>query len=115
MAKKTLEDIVQRLDRLEKIVAEMDQKLSSVVEKLVPDVPMDPEVRAKMRGAEALKNNKQDAYLAKEALDRVFEKMGIPPDFELKPLKEVRKSMVESGIRPEDNEFSRAIIAEREK
>ena len=115
MEKKTLEDIVQRLDRLEKIVAEMDQKLSSVVEKLVPDVPMNPEARAKMRGAEALKNNKQDAHLAKEALDQIFEKMGIPPDFELKPLKEVRKSMVESGIRPEDNEFSRAIIAEREK
>lgn len=86
MEKKTLEDIVQRLDRLEKIIAE-----------------------------EALKNNKQDAHLAKEALDRIFEEMGIPPDFELKPLKEVRKSMVESGIRPEDNEFSRAIIAEREK
>ena len=30
-----------------------------------------------MRGAEALKNNKQDAHLAKEALDRIFEKMGI--------------------------------------
>ena len=115
MEKKTLEDIAQRLDRLEKIITEMDQKLSSFVEKPVPDVPMDPEARARMRGAEALKNNKQDAHLAKEALDRIFAEMGIPPDFELKPLKEVRKSMVESGIRPEDNEFSRAIIAEREK
>ena len=45
MEKETLETITQRLDRLEKIVAEMDQKLSSVVEKLVPDVPMDPEAR----------------------------------------------------------------------
>lgn len=115
MEKGTLEDIAQRLDRLEQIVAEMDQKLSSLVEKLGQDAPMGPEARAKMRGAEALKNNKQDAHLAKEALNRIFEKMGIPPDFELKPLKEVRKSMVESGIRPKDNEFSRAIIAEREK
>lgn len=115
MEKEILETIAQRLDRLEKIVAEMNAQLSGIVEKLVPDAPMDPEVMAKMRGAEALKNNKQDAHLAKEALDRIFEKMGIPPDFELKPLKEVRKSMVESGIRPEDNEFSRAIIAEREK
>ncbi len=41
--------------------------------------------------------------------------MGISPDFELRPLEEVRRSMVESGVRPEDNEFSRAIIAEREK
>lgn len=115
MEKATLEDIVQRLDRLEKMITEINQQLSWLVEKLVPDVPMDPEARAKMRAAEALKNNKQDAHFAKEALDKIFEKMGIPPDFELKPLKEVRKSMVESGIRPEDNEFSRAIIAEREK
>lgn len=115
MEKEMLETITQRLDRLEKIIAEMNDQLCEIVEKLVPDAPMDPEARAKMRGAEALKNNKQDAHLAKEALDRIFEKMGIPPDFELKPLREVRKSMVEGGIRPEDNEFSRAIIAEREK
>ena len=115
LEKEILENITQRLDRLEKTVAEMDQKLSSVVEEGTIDVPIGPEARAKMRGAEALRNNKRDAHLAKEALDRIFEKMGIPPDFELRPLKEVRKSMVESGIRPEDNEFSRAIIAEREK
>lgn len=115
MEKETLEDIAQRLDRLEKTVAELNQKLSSVVEKPVSDVPVGPEARAKMRGAEALRNNKKDAHVAEEVFDRIFEKMGIPPDFELKPLKEVRKSMVESGIRPEDNEFSRAIIAEREK
>lgn len=115
MEKETLEDIAERLDRLEKTVAELNQKLSSLVEKPVSDVPMGPEARAKMRGAEALRNNKKDAHVAEEAFDRIFEKMGIPPDFELKPLKEVRKSMVESGIRPEDNEFSRAIIAEREK
>ena len=115
MKKDTLETITQRLDKLEKTVAEMNQKLSSLVEKPVPDVPIGPEARAKMRGAEALRNNKKDAHIAEEAFNRIFEKMGIPPDFELKPLKEVRKSMVESGVRPEDNEFSRAIIAEREK
>lgn len=115
MEKEILEDIVQRLDRLEKMITEVNEQFSWLVEKLMQDAPMGPEARAKMRGAEALKNNKQDAHLAKEALDRIFEKMGIPPDFELKPLKEVRKSMAESGIRPEDNEFSRAIIEEREK
>lgn len=82
---------------------------------MVPDVPEDREVAAALRGAEALKSDKRDAHLAKEALDRIFKKMGIPPNFELRPLKEVRKSMVESGIRPENNEFSRAIIAERER
>ena len=111
----TLEEVVQRLDRLEKMMTEVDQKLSGIVEQVRSGVPKDRETAAALRAAEALKNDKQDAHRAKEALDRIFEKMGIPPDFELRPLKEVRKSMVESGIRPEDNEFSRAIIAEREK
>lgn len=115
MEKEILEDIAQRLDRLEKIVTEMDQKLSSLVEKPVPDVPMDPEARARMRGAEALKNNKQDAHLAKEILDRIFEEMGIPPDFDPGSIKDLRESMRQNGIRAEDNEFSRAIIEEREK
>lgn len=115
MEKDTLETIAQRLDRLEKMMTEINQKLSEIVEQMVPDVPKDRETAAALRGAEALKNDKRDAHRAKEALDRIFKKMGIPPDFELRPLKEVRKSMVESGIRPEDNEFSRAIIAEREK
>lgn len=115
MEKDTLETIIQRLGQLEKTVAEMNQKLSALVEKPGPDVPMGPEARAKMRGAEALRNNKRDAHLAKEALDRIFEKMGIPPDFELRPLEELHESMRQHGIRAEDNEFSRAIIEEREK
>ena len=115
MEKATLEDLIQRLDTLEKTVAEMNQKLSALVEKPVPDVPMGPEARAKMRGAEALRNNKRDAHLAKEALDRIFEKMGIPPDFDPGSIEELHESMRQHGIRAEDNEFSRAIIAEREK
>lgn len=115
MEKATLEDVIQRLDRLEKMITEVNEQLSWLVEKLVSDVPKNRETAAALRGAEALKSNKQDAHIAKEVIDEIFEKMGIPPDFELRPLKEVRKSMVESGIRPEDNEFSRAIIAEREK
>lgn len=115
MEKETLEDIAQRLDRLEKIVEEMDQKLSSVVEKPVLDVPMGPEARAKMRGAEALKSNKQDAHRTKEILDRIFDEMGIPPDFDPGSIGDLHESMRQHGIRAEDNEFSRAIIAEREK
>jgi len=115
MEKETLETITQRLGQLEKTVAEMNQKLSALVEKPVPDVPMGPEARAKMRGAEALRNNKRDAHLAKEALDRIFEKMGIPPDFDPGSIEDLRESMRQNGIRAEDNEFSRAIIAEREK
>ena len=115
MEKATLEVVVERLDRLEKMIGHINEQLSWIVEEVVPDVPKARETAAALRAAEVLKNDKKDAHIAKEVLDRIFEKMGIPPDFELRPLEEVRKSMVESGIRPEDNEFSRAIIAEREK
>ena len=114
MEKETLETITQRLDRLEKMITEVNEQLSWLVEKLGPDVPTDPEARAKMRGAEALKNNKQDAHITEEILDRLFEKMGIPPDFEPGSIEELHESMRQSGIRAEDNEFSRAIIEERE-
>ncbi len=114
MEKETLETITQRLDRLEKMITEVNEQLSWLVEKLGPDVPTDPEARAKMRGAEALKNNKQDAHITEEILDRLFEKMGIPPDFDPGSIEELHESMRQSGIRAEDNEFSRAIIEERE-
>ncbi|MDE0683950.1 MAG: hypothetical protein OXI63_13620 [Candidatus Poribacteria bacterium] len=115
MEKETLETITQRLDQLEKTVAEMDQKLSSVVEEITTDVPMGPEARAKMRGAEALKNSKRDAHITEKILDELFEKLGIPPDFDPGTIEELHESMRQHGIRAEDNEFSRAIIEEREK
>ena len=115
MEKATLEDVVQRLDRLEKMIGHINEKLSWLVKEAAPDAPKDRETATALRGAEALKNDKQDAHRAKEALDRIFKKMGIPPDFELRPLEELHESMRQHGIRAEDNEFSRAIIKEREK
>ena len=44
MEKVTLEDVVQRLDRLEKRVVGVNEQLSWLIEKLVPDVPKDCEV-----------------------------------------------------------------------
>lgn len=105
MEKETLETITERLDRLEKIVAEMDQKLSAAVEEAGPNPPKDFEMQ----------NDNQDDNIGAKAIEKILARMGYPPDFKPRPLKEVRKSMVESGIRPEDNEFSRAIIAERDK
>ena len=105
MEKATLETITQRLDRLEKIVAKMEQKLSSVVEEAGANPSKDFEMQ----------NDNQDDNIGAKAIEKILARMGYPPDFKPRPLKEVRKSMVESGIRPEDNEFSRAIIAEREK
>ncbi len=113
MEKETLENITQRLDQLEKIVAELNQKLSSVVEELVPDTPKDCETGT--INATDVQEDEQGDNLGTKVIEKILERMGYPPDFKPRPLKEVRKSMVESGIRPEDNEFSRAIIEEREK
>lgn len=54
--------------------------------------------------------NQKDAT---KIINELLEKMGIA-DVEPIPIEEVRKSMA-SRIRAEDNEFSRAIIEEREK
>ena len=116
MEKETLEAIVQRLDQLEKMITEVNQQLSWIVEELelVPDAPKDCEHTGAVRVLSG-ESNKQDAHRAKEALDRIFEKMGIPSDFDPGSIEELQESMRQHGIRAEDNEFSRAIIAEREK
>lgn len=105
MEGKTLEDVIQHLNRLEKMVKEVNEKLSRIAEELTPDASKNCETP----------DGKQDDNIGAKAIERVLERMGYPPDFKPRPLKEVRESIVESGIRPEDNEFSRAIIAEREK
>ena len=114
MEGKTLEDVIQYLNRLEKMVKEVNEKLSRIAEELTPDTSNNCDAAA-MRGAAALQNDKKDAHIAKEAFARVYKNMGISPDFELKPLEELHESMRQQGIHAEDNEFSRAIIEEREK
>ena len=61
------------------------------------------------------KNHKamDDQYEA-QVIQKMREHLGLA-DIELMPLEELRKSMARHGIRAEDNEFSRAIIEEREK
>ena len=113
MEKATLEAVVRRLDRLEKMITEVNEQFSWLVEKFVSDVPKDCDTDV-VNTVDA-QNNKQDADIGAKVIEEILKQMGYPPDFKPRPLEEVRKSMVESGIRPEDNEFSRAIIAEREK
>jgi hypothetical protein len=105
MEKETLETITQRLDRLEKTVAELNQKLSSVVEEVATDTPKDFEAQ----------DSNQDDNIGTKVIAEIFKKMRISEDFELRPIEELHESMKQHGIRAEDNEFSRAIIAEREK
>ncbi len=112
MEKATLEGIVERLDRLEQVVANINTQLSLLVKELVSNTNKNSQADEEVKSS--LYSDKRDAHIAKKILAEIYEKMGISPDFELRPLEELRESMRQHGIRAEDNEFSRAIIEERE-
>ena len=96
----TLETLAKRLTRLEKVVTEMTLQLSGIADTSKSVHP---------------KNYKTvDEQSEAQAIEKMREHLGIT-DIELIPLEELRKSMARYGIRAEDNEFSRAIIEEREK
>ena len=96
----TLETLAKRVNQLEKVVAEMTLQLSGLVDTSEPAEP---------KGRKAT-----DEQYETQAIQKMREHLGIA-DIELMPLEELRKSMARHGIRAEDNEFSRAIIEEREK
>ena len=93
----TIETLTNRIDLLEKRIDTVTHQLSCLVETLGSDTP----------------DNKVDKKEATKIINELLEKMGIA-DVEPIPIEEVRKSMA-NRIRAEDNEFSRAIIEEREK
>ena len=90
----TSETITQRLTRLEEAVEDITLRLSWIVNELETG---------------SSRNRKQDAEVAR----KILEKMGISG--EPIPAEELQARMVRNGIPPEGNEFSRAIIEEREK
>ena len=96
----TLETLAKRLTRLEKVVAEMMLQLSQSVDVSTLVDPKNCQAADKQNEA--------------QAIQKMREHLGIT-DIELMPLEELRKSMARHGIRAEDNEFSRALIEEREK
>ena len=104
----TIETLAKRLDRLEKTLEKVTLQLSYLVDELVPHAP--DHCKTNMDAHAANKARKKEAT---KIINELLEKMGIA-DVEPIPIEEVRKSMA-SRIRAEDNEFSRAIIAEREK
>ena len=103
----TVETLAERLDRLEKLLEQVTLQLSWLVDELAPNVPKhrQTEVAGQAHTAE----KREGARIMNELLER----MGIA-DVEPIPVEELRKSMA-TRIRAEDNEFSRAIIEEREK
>ena len=105
----TVETLAKRLDRLEKVLETVTLQLSCLVEELVPNAPEHCKGETTRQTSTTREEKKEGARIMNELL----EKMGIA-DVEPIPVEELRKSMA-SRIRAEDNEFSRAIIEEREK
>ena len=105
----TLETLAERLDHVEKTISELTLQLSWIVDELVPNPPMDCKT-----GVEVIAHYRKDKQESAKIFRELLDKMGIA---EVEPLSigELRKSMARHGIRAEDNEFSRAIIEEREK
>lgn len=112
MENATLDDVIIRLDRIEKTMTELTDQLSKLISENVPDNTK------KHIGVEKLSecdSDKNSTYIASEIFVAIYKKLKISPNFELRPLKELRESMRKHGVRPEDNEFSRPIIEERDK
>jgi len=102
----TVETLAQRLTQLEEAVENITLQLSWIVTELGSDADWRKDAQLK---AHSMRNNKQDA----EAARKILERMGISG--EPIPAEELQARMVRNGIQPEGNEFSRAIIEEREK
>ena len=103
----TVETLAERLDRLEKMLEQVTLQLSWLVDELTPN--MQKHRQTEVVGQAHTADKREGARIMNELLER----MGIA-DVEPIPVKELRKSMA-SRIRAEDNEFSRAIIEERER
>ncbi len=106
----TVETLAKRLDRLEVTVQQMSDKLSRLTEESTAQ--QKPPEKPKT-DVEIIKEMAIDKRPLSQAIRKIIERTGI--DEELIPIEELQQRMARHGIRPEDNEFSRAIIAEREK
>ena len=84
MEKETLETITQRLDRLEKTVAEMNQKLSAAVAEVVTDTPKNCETTTV--NVTDIQKDEQDDNIGAKAIEKILARMGYPPDFIVKPV-----------------------------
>ena len=105
----TVETLAKRLDRLEKVLEKVTLQLSCLVDELVPNAPEHCKGETAVDTSTTMSDKEEGARIMNELLER----MGIA-DVEPIPVEELRKSMA-TRIRAEDNEFSRAIIEEREK
>ncbi len=99
----TLEDLEKRLAALEKEVAYLRNLLTPHPAELTPGA----------RVARALRAARLSHPEVVAAWDKAMAEMGIP---KLEPVgaEKLQEMMLAAGIKPEDNEFSREIIRQRE-
>ncbi|MBI1926354.1 hypothetical protein HYR99_19185 [Candidatus Poribacteria bacterium] len=97
-----LKEILTKLKRLETDVAEIKTQIERFSENEEPE---------RISKLELTQREKQ---LIQKKFDEFFKKWGID---DIKPIgaKKLRELMIADGIKPEDNEFSRGIIAMREE
>ena len=106
----TVETLTKRLDRLEATVQQMSDQLSRLTEESTAQ--QKPPEKPKT-GVEVIKEMAIDKRPLAKGFRKLMDRMGISG--EPIPAEELQERMARNGIRPEDNEFSRAIIEEREK
>jgi hypothetical protein len=102
----SLEDLEKRLAALEQEVARLRQRVAPVDETLA------------QQGAHLLREAKADAVASRARVTKIFAAMGIPdePEMTVEELRQqIGEQLAAAGIKPEDNVFSREIIAMREE
>ena len=101
-----IKEIVERLEQLENSIAEMRQEISMVSKYLNLHVASDKTV-------DLLEQGRRNKEMQRKIFARVMQEMGIELQ---KPIgaRKLQQLMIHQGINPEDNEFSRGIIAMRE-
>ena len=99
----TLEDLEKRLAAVEKELAELRGRVQDLSR---PETPAE-------RGARMIREAKRSQAALSAAWDKAMEQMGIRG--EPIPAEELQQRMLDHGIRPEDNAFSRGIIEMREE
>ena len=108
MEKATLDDVIVRLDRLEKTIAELTGQLSELIDHIVKQ--KEDELRTREQVMTHFGKNKEQHT---ELVRKVFDIMDI--NGEPIPAEEQQARMEKSGIRAEDNEFSRESIEKESK
>ena len=106
----TLETLADRVSRLEATVERLTEQVSQTHS--APS-PQPEEVNPEQRSTSVLADLVVDKRQFAEGFRKFMERMGISG--EPIPAEELQQRMAREGIGAEDNEFSRAIIAEREK